>query len=64
MTDRAETPWWSRAALIVLRLALGLFLLWALVSARFTADTTVATDAPGASSATRKPSAGIPADPG
>lgn len=42
----SETRTWTRAAMIVVRLALLVFLLWALVSARFPENTPVAEDSP------------------
>ena len=40
----AEKTTWSRATMIVVRLALLVFLVWALVSARFPENTPVAED--------------------
>lgn len=42
----AEKPKWTRAAMIVVRLALLVFLVWALASARFPAETPIAEDIP------------------
>jgi len=41
----AEKTTWSRATMIVVRLALLVFLVWALVSARFPENSSVAEDA-------------------
>lgn len=43
--DKAEHGGWTRAAVIVVRVALLVFLVWTLISANFPAQTPVAEDA-------------------
>jgi len=49
----ADKATWSRAAMIVVRLALLVFLVWALVSTRFPENTPVAEDSPASSQHSR-----------
>lgn len=44
--EAVEPALWTRAGLTLLRLALVVFLVWALFSGRFPGDTPVAKDAP------------------
>lgn len=63
-SDNPHPGWWSRAAMIVVRLALLVFLIWTLFSARFASETPVAEDAPSAPQNSRTITAPRPTDGG
>ena len=59
----ADKKTWSRATMIVVRAALLVFLVWALVSARFPDNTPVAEDNPSPSQNSRTVTEPCPAQP-